>query len=585
MGFVKKLIRPRVIIWAAVSIVLAGVVIAANLVAMKKYKGLLEGVLGYDTPILKKGDNGIPFEQEFTTKEEARENGNKVVQEICEEGMVLLKNENNALPLKANAKVSVFGKNSVNLVYGGSGSAAPGGNIPKKTLYESLADAGIAYNPTLKSFYDDNSKSGSGRGPTPDLPAGGVGTLPTGETPVSSYNADIVYSYEDYSDAAIFVLSRIAGENWDLPTKASDDSSRHYLELDNNERAVLKHIADSGEFDHIILLVNSSNYPDLGFLKIPSDPAYTQFGSKIDAAIVVGSPGGNGIMALGKILTGEVNPSGHTVDTLYTNYKNDPTFQNFGDGFTSYANAYRKSKSGGGSEWAGYYFVEYEENIYQGYRYYETRGQAMGEDWYNANVVYPFGHGLSYTTFSQEIANATALNSALTKEKFEVSVKVTNTGTKAGKEVVQLYVQAPYTANGIEKPYKVLVGFGKTNLLAPNEEEVVKITVDPYDFASFDNHDRNTNNFKGYELDAGDYVFHVAKNAHTDYASFTKNLAEGLKYEKDPVTETNVVPLFNEVSEHMEAGQLLSRKDFADANPASFPVDVSDAERTVSSKT
>ena len=176
MGFVKKLIRPRVIIWAAVSIVLAGVVIAANLVAMKKYKGLLEGVLGYDTPILKKGDNGIPFEQEFTTKEEARENGNKVVQEICEEGMVLLKNENNALPLKANAKVSVFGKNSVNLVYGGSGSAAPGGNIPKKTLYESLADAGIAYNPTLKSFYDDNSKSGSGRGPTPDLPAGGVGT-------------------------------------------------------------------------------------------------------------------------------------------------------------------------------------------------------------------------------------------------------------------------------------------------------------------------------------------------------------------------------------------------------------------------
>ena len=580
MGVVKKLLKPRVIAWAATTVVLVGVLIAANILATKTFKGLLEGVLGPDQAIVKEGDTGIAFEQEFQTKEEARENGNNVVKEICEEGMVLLKNENNALPLKPNAKVSVFGKNSVNLVYGGSGSAAPGGNIPKKTLFDSLDAAGIAYNPTLKDFYDKDSKSGSGRGATPDLPTGGVGTLPTGETPVSSYTSDITDSYEDYSDAAIVVVSRIAGENWDLPTKAQDDASRHYLELDNNERALLKHIVDSNEFEHIILLMNGSNYIDLGFLKIASDPAYSQFGNKIDGAIVIGSPGGNGIMALGEILSGAVNPSGHTVDTIYTNYRNDPTFQNFGDGLTSYANSYKKE--GGG--WANYYFVEYEENIYQGYRYYETRGKAMGEEWYNANVVYPFGHGLSYTTFSEEIANGSALASALTKDPFEVQIKVKNTGDKAGKQVVQLYAEAPYTPNGIEKAYKVLVGFAKTKTLQPGAEETVKITVTPYDFASFDNHDKNTNGFKGYELEAGDYVFHVGIDAHNDVATFTKNLAEGIKYEKDPVTDNAVAPLFDEVSDHMAAGQLLTRNDFAQANPASFPVGATDAERTISAE-
>ena len=582
MGVIKKLLRPRVIIWAAVSIVLTGVLIAANILATKQYKGLLENVLGADIPIVKEGDTGIVFEQEFKTKEEARENGNAVTEKICEEGMILLKNENNALPLQPKARVSVFGKNSVNLVYGGSGSAAPDGKIPKKTIYDSLTAAGIAYNPTLKSFYDNNSKSGDGRGPTPDLPTGGVGTLPTGETPIASYTSDITDSYESYGDAALVVISRIAGENWDLPTKAKDNASRHYLELDNNERDLLEHIVKSNDFDHIILLVNGSNYIDLGFLKMPNDEGYTKFGNKIDGAIVIGSPGSNGIMALGPILTGEVNPSGHTVDTIYTNYKNDPTFQNFGDGLTSYANAYKKESGG----WATYYLVEYEENIYQGYRYYETRGQEMGEAWYNNNVVYPFGYGLSYTTFSEEIVNTAALSSALTKDPFEVQVKVKNTGEKAGKQVVQIYAQAPYTAGGIEKAHKVLVGFAKTKLLAKNEEETLKITIDPYSFASFDNHDKNNNGFKGYELDGGDYIFHVALDAHHDISgtgTFTKNLAaEGLRYEKDPVTDTIVEPLFNEVSEHMAAGQLLTRSDFKQMNPASFPVGITNEERTVS---
>ena len=582
MGVVKKLLRPRVIIWASVSLVLAGVLIAANVLAMGKYKGLLEGVLGKDTAIVKEGDTGIAFEQDFETKDEARENGNNVVKEICEEGMILLKNENNALPLKSNAKVSVFGKNSVDLVYGGSGSAAPGGDIPKKTIYDSLTAAGIDFNPTLKSFYDNNKKSGGGRGETPDLPEGSINPLPTGETPISSYDSSITDSYANYGDAALVVISRVAGENWDLPRQALDNPARHYLELDNNERDLLKHIADSNKFQHIILLMNSSNYVDLGFLKIASDPAYAQFGNKIDGAIVVGSPGGNGIMALGEILNGKVNPSGHTVDTIYTHYENDPTWQNFGEGLVADQNSYKKASNG---KWAGYYFVEYEENIFSGYRYYETRGHMMGEDWYNANVVYPFGYGLSYTTFSEEIANASALTSALNPtEKFDVKVKVKNTGSRAGKQVVQLYAQAPYINGGIEKAHKVLVGFAKTKLLNPNAEETVTITVDPYDFASFDNRDKNNNGKKTYELDGGDYTFHVATDAHHDISNgtFVKYLASTYAFEKDPKTETALEPLFDEVSEHMNNGQLLSRADLGQANPASFPVPATDDERKIS---
>ena len=273
MGIAKKLLRPRVIVWAASTVLLTGFLVAATILTTNTFKGLIENVLGSDTAIKAEGDNGIIFEQKCSNKDEARANGDEVVQEICEEGMVLLKNEGNALPLKPNAKVSVFGKNSVELVYGGSGSAAPGGNIEKKTIYDSLSAAGLEYNPDLKEFYEDNKKSGDGRGETPDLPEGGVPELPTGETPIASYSASLKNTYSDYSDAAIVVISRIAGENWDLPRVAQDNDERHYLELDNNERALLADIASSNTFDHIILLVNSSNYIDVGFLKIASDPA------------------------------------------------------------------------------------------------------------------------------------------------------------------------------------------------------------------------------------------------------------------------------------------------------------------------
>ena len=574
MKILKKLLKARVIVWLATTIVLIVVMIVGNSIT-NQYSLILDNVLGGKRPIVSDEESGIPFEQDFATKDEAFENGNAVTKEICEEGMVLLKNEGNALPLKANAKVSVFGKNSVNLVYGGSGSAAPGDG-ERMTIFDSLEEAGFEYNPSLKSFYE-SSASGAGRSKNPDMDSGGAATLKTGETPISSYSANIISSYDEYGDAAIVVFSRIAGEDWDLPRHADDNADRHYLELDNNERALLKHIVDSGKFEHTIVLMNGSNYIDLGFLKMTDDPGYAEFGSKIDAAIVIGSPGANGIMALGEILSGEINPSGHTVDTVYTNYQNDPTWQNFGDNAKAKGNEYLNQNGSGTSE----FYVEYEENIYLGYRYYETRGHLDGEEWYNKNVVYPFGFGLSYTTFEQEITNASSLNSALkANQEFDVHIKVKNTGSKAGKQVVQLYAEAPYTSGGIEKVYKVLVGFGKTKLLNPGASDTVEITVNPYDFASFDNHDKNGNGFKGYELEAGDYIFHAGTDAHTDFATFTKNLADGVKFENDPVTGNKVEVLFDEVTNHMNSAESLSRANFA----GTFPKMPTDDERKVTSE-
>ena len=203
-----------------------------------------------------------------------------------------------------------------------------------------------------------------------------------------------------------------------------------------------------------------------------------------------------------------------------------------------------------------------------------------GEEWYNKSVVYPFGYGLSYTEFSQQIVNTAALEAApLTygeNDTFEVQIKVKNEGDVAGKQVVQLYAEAQYTPNGIEKPYKVLVGFAKTDLLQPGKEETVKITVDPYYIASFDNHDANLNGFKGYELEKGPYIFHAGTDAHNDFGTFTKTLAEDVKIDKDPVTKNEVKPLYDDVTAAMK--ESLSRNNFE----GTFPHTIEDSERRVS---
>ena len=595
LEILKKLVKTKkVLAWGIASLVLVAFIVTANILATDTFVDLINGVLGGEKAIVDKNVQYRLFTPDFESKEKALENGNAITQEICEEGMVLLKNENNALPLNNGAKVTIFGKNSVNLVYGGSGSAAPTQTVPLKTIYDSLTDAGFECNPAMKSFYEDNNKSGDKRSANPAMEHGeGIPLLKTGETAPEKYTSDITSTYANYKDAAIVVFSRIAGENWDLPRVAADNGpgeNRHYLELDKNERALLEHIC-AQDFAHVIVLFNGSNNIDMAFLKIPSDPAYN---SKIDAAMLIGSPGATGIMALGRILNGSVNPSGHLTDTIYTHYDQDPTWQNFGDNGThaddsSYGDAYIVN-----GEMKPYFSVAYEEGIYLGYRYYETRYAEMekvaagsGEAWYNQNVLYPFGYGLSYTTFEQSVSNKSALEAAaLANEDFTVDVHVKNTGTKAGKQVVQLYASAPYEAGEIEKAHKVLVGFAKTDKLEPGAEQTVQITVTPYDFASFDSEDANENDFKGYELEAGNYTFYMGDNAHNNSDSFVKNLAADVRFENDPVTGTKVEPVFyksakDEMSyleKHLQ--QELTRQDFE----ASFPEMPTEEDRTVDAK-
>ena len=593
MGVVKKLLKPRVIVWAAVTVVLTTALIVADYFAMNKYVTLIEGTqLGGDTPIPDPNQKGTPFVSKYDTKDKAFEYGNEVAKQICEEGMILLKNDNAALPLAKGAKVTVFGRNSVDLVYGGSGSAAPGKSSDaainkkygwRKTINDSLTEAGFQVNPEMAKFYDKQDRRSDNPGMEDKSGNQSVPVLSTGEVAYDKYTDVVKKSYDNYGDAALIVFSRIAGEGWDLPRKANDNDNRHYLELDNNERELIRQVAASKKFKKIVLLLNGSNYIDLGFLYERTNATdYNDFGKNIDAVINIGSPGANGIMALGNILDGSVNPSGHTVDTVYTQYQNDPTWQNFG-GNKSYQTPDGTDNYTKGGEASKYYVVEYEENIYLGYRYYETRGKIDGEDWYNKNVVYPFGYGLSYTTFSEEITNVSALEGEALEygKTFKVSIKVKNTGEAAGKQVVQLYASAPYTAGGIEKAHKVLVGFAKTKELKHNDTDTVEIEVDPYSFASFDSQDKNNNGFKGYELEKGEYTFYAGTDAHKEFGQFKKNLAADVKIEKDPVTGNKVEPLFPEVTAHMNQAESLSRNNFA----GTFPKAITDAERELDDET
>jgi beta-glucosidase len=368
------------------------------------------------------------------------------------------------------------------------------------------------------------------------------------------------------------------------PVTGARSADDHYLQLDANETALIQEVC-SQNFKHVIIIINSNSAMELGFLE---DESYYAYNSKIDAALWIGSPGKSGIMALGNILNGSVNPSGHLVDTYVTNLKDDPTWNNFGNNLVS-TNTNLLSYSSDKDYDKGntyivdgvekkYYYTDYEEGIYVGYRYYETRGFTDGEDWYQSSVVYPFGYGLSYTTFSAQIINKQDVNGTkLTKDgKIKITVRVTNDGDVAGKEVVQLYATTPYKTGEIEKAYKVLCAFEKTGIIQPGEYEDVTLEVDPYDLASYDYNDANNNNFCGYELDAGKYTFTLGSDAHTDLDSVELVLDSGIKYETDPTTDTEVVNEFDDAAD--ELGTVLSRTDWQGTWPQSRTIE----ERTVS---
>lgn len=519
--------------------------------------GLMDTLFGSQRPIYSDEVTSVYPTQKATNKAEAFANAQEVNLKLAEEGFVLLKNENAALPMNKGARISVFSKNSVNLSYGGSGS---GGfdTSNNKNLYESLNDAGFVTNPTLKSFYESSQSGPVRTANSSDLDNGDNQKIATAETPQSKYTDAVRNSYVDYSDAALVVITRIGGEGFDLPRYQGDSegtvsADSHYLELDQNEIDLLTAVTD-GTFKRVVVVFNTPSSFEATFLK---DSAYAAFADKIDAAVWIGFTGSNGITALGEILNGDVNPSGRLVDTWAADFTKNPSFVNFGTGCLPDTT----DKYDGGM----YYSVDYEEGIYVGYRYYETRGETDGEDWYNANVVYPFGYGLSYTTFDWTVGDASASEIEL-GTTITVPVTVKNTGSVAGKEVVQLYASAPYTLGGIEKAHKVLVGFAKTKLLQPGESETVTVSFDPYSAASYDYRDANSNGFSGYELGAGEYTLYVSRNAHESEKAIALNLAADVQIGTDPTTDSEVVNRYTDSEDFLDSDwqldAMLSRADW-----------------------
>lgn len=519
--------------------------------------GLMDTLFGSQRPIYSDEVTSVYPTQKATNKAEAFANAQEVNLKLAEEGFVLLKNENAALPMNKGTRISVFSKNSVNLSYGGSGSG--GFDMSNnKNLYESLNDAGFVTNPTLKRFYESSQSGPVRTANSSDLDNGDNQKIATAETPQSKYTDAVKNSYADYSDAALVVITRIGGEGFDLPryqgnSEGAVSPDSHYLELDQNEIDLLTAVTD-GTFKRVVVVFNTPSSFEATFLK---DSAYAAFADKIDAAVWIGFTGSNGITALGEILNGDVNPSGRLVDTWAADFTKNPSFVNFGTGCLPDTT----DKYDGGM----YYSVDYEEGIYVGYRYYETRGETDGEDWYNANVVYPFGYGLSYTTFDWTVGDASASEIEL-GTTITVPVTVKNTGSVAGKDVVQLYASAPYTLGGIEKAHKVLVGFAKTKLLQPGESETVTVSFDPYSAASYDYRDANSNGFSGYELEAGEYTLYVSRNAHESEKAIALNLAADVQIGTDPTTDSEVVNRYTDSENFLDSDwqldTMLSRADW-----------------------
>ncbi len=471
-----------------------------------------------------------------------------MTQEIESEAIVLLENDG-ALPLGAGAKVNVFGVGSEQFVYGGtgSGSADESKNV---TFLQGLANAGLEANPDLVAFYEENS-----------IAAADMGIVGTDwnlhELPQSAYPADLIAGAQSYSDTAIVVLTRRGGEGSDLPMDMAayegSEAGRHYLELTPDEEALIA--MAKGSFDKVVVVINSANAMELGFLE-----------DGIDAAIWVGAPGSAGCNAIGDVLVGTVNPSGRTVDTYAYAVESAPSYYAVGE--FNYTNVtYGNSGAGGSSEVGDslpYHYVDYLEGIYVGYRYYETAA-ADGYIDYDATVQYPFGYGLSYTTFEKAIEGFSATGNTVT-----VDVKVTNTGSVAGKDVAQVYVHAPYTKGGIEKSEVVLAGFAKTELLQPGESQTLSISFDREDVASYDYQGIKAEG-GAYVLEAGEYEVRLQNNSHDviDTRTFTVdrdviyNDAKDGKRESDLVAATN---LFDDVS-FGDGLTYVSRADWAGTMP------------------
>lgn len=430
----------------------------------------------------------------------------EITTRIEEEGIVLLENKDNTLPLNVekNAKVNVFGQSSTAIVYGGAGSGASD-ETDNVTLQEGLKQAGFDVNEDLTKFYEDHKTKKKGQNVF-NLKGGDYNI---NEPAISEYSDKLISDAKKFSDTAVVVFSRNGGEGGDLPMDMASytggDAGKHYLELQSCEQEMLSMVEKN--FEHVIVLINSSNAMELGFLE----------DKNVDAALWVGGPGSTGCVAVGEVLSGAINPSGRLVDTYAYDLTTAPAYYNAGN-FTYTSN---------GEDTSGHY-VEYAEGIYVGYRYYETRyvdneTGKCDEDAYNKVVQYPFGYGLSYTSFEQKITHHEVKDG-----KINIEIEVKNTGKVAGKDVAQVYVTAPYVNGGIEKSFVELEGFAKTGMLEPGKSEKVTVSFDVEDMAAYDYVEQGC-----YVLEKGTYEIKLMNNAHDVLDSFTYDVEDTIVYNED----------------------------------------------------
>lgn len=444
----------------------------------------------------------------------ARDASLVLAREVMDEGMILLRNEDSALPLDTT-KVSVFGAGAAAPVYGGGGA----GGIASKdvdSLFLAFDEAGIDFNLPLYNVYSNYAFNGAAstsdftpKGPSlldvlvPNIAGFLAGATP--EMPLDQLPDDVLSQAADYSDTAVYVVSRVGTETQDLTVEE--------LRLSQDERDMLDVLDDN--FERVVLLLNTTNAMELGFVEEYEN---------IDAVLWIGGPGEVGTHSVAAALKGEVNPSGHLTDTYAYDLNSNPAVINTGD--------FQYVDENGDP--AGRYFVNEQEGIYVGYRYYET---FIDEDEYDEVVQYPFGYGLSYTDFEWEL-DSTVTNGAVVR----ANVVVTNTGDVAGKDVVQLYYEPPYTAGGIEKSAIVLGDYAKTSLLQPGQSQTVAVEFAVEDMASYDDQRQKT-----WVVEAGEYGFVVGRDVHTPVATFDYTQDEQLVLFQDAITGATVTNRFDGV--------------------------------------
>lgn len=576
------------VVACAGAVMAVGALVAAN-VAMALLGDTVDSFLGTDVV------NVEPEERDATM-----EKGRALAERVEAEGIVLLRNEDGALPLPADVtQVNVFGWASTQWVASGSGS----GQVAGETMgfLDALEERGVAYNTQLTDMY---------RGFHGERAYRSAGALNSHDTEFcrlyepsvrdrTCYSEDLLTAAEKYSEAAIVVIGRVSGESIDCPSaqykvsgrdgEVDVDVTRGYLELSREEEDLLRYVGAT--YERVVVLINSTNTMELGELEtIPG----------IDAALIVGTTGEVGARAVVGALWGDVNPSGRTVDTYAYAFETAASWANsgaMGEGtYTNGTGLYPadgtlNANVGVTETYDGVRFVDYVEGIYVGYRWYETADAEGFWDGvenehgtgYDAVVQYPFGYGLSYTSFSWQVTARTPGQGMRVGRETNVSVtvRVTNTGEVAGRDVVQLYCTPPYEPCGVEKASTVLVAFAKTRLLQPGESQDVTLSFALDDAASYDCYDANGNGFAGHELEQGEYVVELKRNAHEladcDYARTTYYLPSDVLCERDLQTGATVTNRFTGESAEdgvsidgsdSDAGiTYLTRADFAGTFP------------------